>query len=188
MPIVRTGNSAWEKEEARWNTPRTVRMLDANGDGLFNPDGTAMMGMGPIGFEPFPAMLYKAQKKANGKVLVVDGEPQPSALISDREYERLCLEVTRFNTQNQRIVMSQAEKDRAHAEGWRDTPQDALAFYERLEQDMGRAAAETNFSVQHMSPKAQAEHQAATDATHEHVTDVIPPKRKRGRPARAAHA
>lgn len=189
MPILRTGNAAWEKEEARWNSPRNVRMLDGNGDPAFNADGTPMMGMGPIGFEPFPAMLYKAQKKANGKVLVVDGEPLPSAMMSDREYERACLEVTRFNTQNQRIVKSQDEKDRAHREGWRDTPQDAIALFEQYEEDMGRAAAETNFKVQSMSAGAKAEHQAATDATHEHVPDLpSPPKQKRGRPAKVQRA
>jgi hypothetical protein len=179
MGIVRTGNSAWEKEEARWNTPRNQEVIDGDGQ------PTGIMGMAPVGFEPFPAMLYKAQKKENGKVLVIAGEPSPNQFLNAAEYERAVLATTSFNTQNQRIVKNQAEKDRAVSEGWRDSPQEALEFFERLEEEMGRAAAETNFAVQRMSSQARAEHQAATDATHEHLADVpIPPKRKRGRPAR----
>lgn len=185
MPIVRTGNAAWEKEEARWNTPRGMPVTDPNGDYVLNADGSRMLGMNAPGYEPFPAMLYKAQKTANGKVLVTDVEPGPNGFMSPSEYERAVLAVASFNTQNQRIVKNQDEKDRAHREGWRDTPQDALAFFEKLEEDMGRAAAETNFAVQRMSAKARDEHQAASDATHEHLADVpIPVKRKRGRPAK----
>lgn len=191
MGIVRTGESGWEKEEARWNTPKGRPVLDRNGEQVYNSDGTPMMGMGANGFERFPAMLYKAQKKSNGKVVVIDGEPDLnhfSGLTASDDYSRALFAVTAFNKQNQRIVQNKDEEKRAHDEGWRDTPQEALSFYERLEEEIGRAAAETNFAVQAMSAKAREEHRAATDATHEHVTDVIPPKRKRGRPAKVSHA
>ncbi len=54
MPIVRTGNAAWELEEAKWNTPKSQG------------------GMRPDGFEPFPKMLYQAFKRDNGKVQCMD--------------------------------------------------------------------------------------------------------------------
>jgi hypothetical protein len=53
MPLVRTGETAWEKEEQRWNDPKRIGGMNADG------------------FEPFPKMLYKAAL-LNGKAVLTD--------------------------------------------------------------------------------------------------------------------
>jgi hypothetical protein len=56
---------------------------------------------------------------------------------------------------------------------------DALAQFEKEEQAIGDAAAEVAYAAQRMSAKAKADLAAADAATHEHVTDVVPKKRRR---------
>lgn len=54
MGVVRTGESSFDKEMDKWDTPRRLG------------------GMKPDGYEPFPQMLYKAHQLENGKWAVND--------------------------------------------------------------------------------------------------------------------
>lgn len=161
MPVILNPESELGKEMAKWEKPYQ--------------------------FQRFPAMLYKAQKKANGKVLAVDVHPNPGGGFRNaQEYERACFDVDSFNKQNQRIAQNEYEERQLKNDGWKDSPTDAVAAFEAIEQEIGRAAAEANYSARTMGSKAQTELQATNDATHEHVTDVpVPVKRPRGRPAKA---
>lgn len=148
MPIVHTGETEYDKELKKWNTPKRLG------------------GYGPDGYERFPQMLYKAFVRENGKVQCMEAPPQISHFREMSEYLRAEALATAFTNQCQCTVRSEGEYDRARKDGWRDTAKEALDYYEHLQQDIATAAAEANFAVTKMTPKAQAERakkEAATD-------------------------
>lgn len=159
MGIVSTGESAYDLEVQKWNTPKRLG------------------GMAPDGYEPFPKMLYKAHRRENGKVMCMDMD---ALYASDMN---IVAKAEAFNSSCLLTVKSEGEWQRAKAQGWCDSPADALEAHEKHAQAIAQAAAEVNYSVQRMSDKAQREHAEADAATDAPVTDV---KRKRGRPAKVS--
>lgn len=155
MGVVRNAEptTAYEKELARWDTPKR--------------DG----GMRPDGYEPFPKMVYKAHQMENGKVSCYD---MAALYASDMN---VVARADAFNRKCELTVHSPHELEKALAEGWRSSPKEALDYYESLQQDIAKAAAEAAYSVQRMSEKARREYQAADEATEHPVTDVAAPKR-----------
>ncbi len=109
-----------------------------------------------------PAMLYKAfpHPGHGGKVMCGD----PGVAVGEAEAEA-------FTRRCQLTVQSDAELERALADGWRKTPDQALAYYEGLQQAIATAAAEANFHATSMTPKAQAERSAREKATHRQVPE-----------------
>jgi|TARA_R100000963_G_C4620945_1_gene88461 hypothetical protein len=155
MPVIHNPDSAYSRENARWDLPKR--------EGGFNANG----------FEAFPTMLYKAFARENGKVMCGD----PLVAIGEAQAES-------FARKCQLIVQDQAELETAVKRGWAETPDAALERYEQDKVDLATAAAERHFSDQRLSASAQAEAKAADEATHEQVADV-PVRRKRGRPKKA---
>lgn len=174
MGIVHNPDSEYSKEHARWNRPRNVFV-----DGL--------PGYGPIGHEPYPRMLYKAFKRENGRVECMDPPPMVGMYKEPGDYYRAEAIAKAFTERCQRTVKSDGEYEKARSEGWSDTPDDALAYVERLEREMADAAAEAQAKVKAMTAKAQAEYKAADDATDAHVADIPAPK-KGGRPRQTVSA
>jgi hypothetical protein len=158
MPMIIQPESELGKELAKWDKPYIYR--------------------------PFPKMLYRAQK-INGKAICLMGEPSPWGYRDAAEHQQAILHAEAITKSNQMIVQSEDEMKKARESGWRESPDEALAHLEALEQDIGRAAAEANFGARRMGELARREHQAATDSTHEHVVDVKP-KRKYTRKSKAA--
>lgn len=115
---------------------------------------------GSYRFVPYPAMLYKAFPRDNGKVMCGD----PGVAVGEAEADA-------FTRRCQLTVQSEAERERALADGWRPTPDLALAYYEGLQRDIATAAAEANFHATSMTPKAQAERAARDKATHKQVPE-----------------
>lgn len=152
MGIVHNPESEYSKECEKWNTPRR------------------MGGKRPDSPEYFPAMLYKAHAKENGTIAVIDNP------LAYREEIRQ-IDAEAFNRKCQFVVRDQYEKDRAVAQGWRETPAEALEAYEQAQIAIGDAAAERLYADQRMSAQAKAEAKAADEATHEHVGDVPAPKK-----------
>jgi hypothetical protein len=136
--------------------------------------------MNCIGFEPYPKMLYKANRLPNGQVSVGEVPPHPM-FTPPQEMETRALWVESFNRSCQTIVHNEQEEQKAKNAGWCETMPQAMEGYERQQQEFARIAAEENFKVRRMSEKAQAEFEAAQDASEHHVVDVKP-ARKRGRP------
>ena len=167
MSIVRTGESAYDIEMQKWDTPKRLG------------------GFGPDGFEAFPRMVYRAERREDkgGKVMCMDVE---GSLYSTDPVVQARAEA--FTNKCQRIVSSEGEYLRAQGEGWCASPADALQAIEKHAQAMATAAAEVNYSVQRMSDKAQREHAAFDAETDGVVADVPAPKRKPGRPAAKAVA
>lgn len=147
MGVVRTGESSYDKEMDKWDTPRRLG------------------GMKPDGYEAFPAMLYKAFQLDNGKWAVNDP--------FDENWSRRC----------QMIVRDDRELRMQMDQGWRQTPADALAYAERLEEEIANAAAERHYADQRLSDKARREAADVDASTNEHVPDIAAPK-KRGRPTK----
>src|SRR5580765_8102116 len=157
MPMIIPVESAWGKELAKWNTPRNRYVEDSQGEPMRDDQGLPFKGMGANGFEMYPRMLYKAQKNALGKVLCRDVPPLPAAYLDERQYVAACLAVEAFNRTCECKVENEDAYRQKQREGWCDTPQDALAAHERLEQATGNAAAEANYAAKRLSQKAQDE-------------------------------
>ena len=111
---------------------------------------------------PYPRMLYRAQE-VQGRPSLVDPH--------DEAFAQKC----------QLIVPDESAHRRAAQDGWCDGPREALAAYEAKQKAWADEAANAAYHAQRMSKKAQLEYAAADAATHEHVVDVQPRKR-RGRP------
>jgi hypothetical protein len=136
MALVITPESELGKELAKWNKPYR--------------------------FEPFPQMLYRASKRADGVVSLFDSEGQ---------YARSCYIEAR----------SEAERQQYLEAGWRPSPEEALEAFEAKEKAIADAAAHRAYEDRNMSEAAQAEVKAAEAETAEHVAEV-PVKRRPGRP------
>ena len=150
MSIIITPDSELGKEMAKWDKPYV--------------------------FQPFPKMLYKAQRRPDGVPSV--GESRDD-LFHDKPggadaFSRTC----------QMTVNDERELTRYVEMGWRDHPAKALEFFEEKSQALGESAANRAYGDRNMSAKAQVEARAAEASTPEHVAEVprTPVKKRRGRP------
>lgn len=179
MGIQRSSESEYEREMARWNTPRNREV----------PGQPGVYGFGPVGIEKYPQMLYKAFRDDNGQIKCMEPPPPLHMYLSMPEYQRAEAIAKAFTDKCQTTVRSDGEYEKARSEGWRDTVALALEHAHALEREIADAAAEEQYRVRKMSPKAQAELAQANAETDAHVVEVPVPKKKPGRPAKAlAHA
>src|SRR5262249_9370682 len=145
----------------------------SNGDPLLDRNNRPIPGMGSIGIEPYPKLLYKAQKNAYGKTLVIDVYP-PLYLFPDTvQYNAACAMVDDFNRRCYLTVGNEDEHRRRAAQGWGDPASEARARAEAHDGPIAEAAAEAAAAVRRMSAQAQQEYDAAGADTHQHVTDVV---------------
>lgn len=168
MPIVRTGETEYDREMERWNTPKR------------------MGGHGPDGYERFPQMLYKAFRDENGQVKCMTPPPMAHMYLSMPEFMRAEAIADSFTKKCQITVKSESEYERERANGWRDSAPEAVEYFEAQQREIADAAAEEQFRLRRMSEKAQSEHAAANAETDAHVVEVPAPKKRPGRPARVA--
>jgi hypothetical protein len=186
MPVVISRDSELGKELAKWDTPRNRFVEDSSGEPVRDSAGNRIMGMGPIGIEPYPKMLYRARTLPNGQGSVGEVPPHPMYALDAADFERKCLFVESFNKSCQIIVRSNEEERRYVAQGWATTQERALEIYEQDQQAISNAAAEAAYTAQRMSAKAQEELAEAGKTTHQHVTDVIGvPKSRRSATGKA---
>ena len=102
---------------------------------------------GPYVYVPYPRMLYRAS----------------AARYQDEDLE-WC------------IVENEQEQNRLDS-AWKESRAEARAYFDGLEADVARAAAEVKYAARGMSQPAQDELREAEQQTDEFVTDVTP---KRG--------
>lgn len=178
MPMVISPAGELGKELRKWEQHHSKYSI--------TEDGNSQPG-NPYVFRAYPAMLYRAQKRENGKVECLTAIPHPYASTTMEQHTRAVESAEAFNKSNQLIVQNEQERDRAFAQGWRVSPVEALRAFEALEQDIAQAAAEAAFTAKRMTPKAQDELAAADDTTHEHVVDIttVSAGKKRGRKPKA---
>lgn len=168
MAILISPESAYGQELARWNRPRTQSV-----DG---PNGTRVPGERAPGFERFPMLVYTTQQTHNGQTRSIMPQPDPRRYPNGEEarfaLERDTLMVDDHNRRCCRKVFNDAEYQRALAEGYRDSPAEALELAESLAQDVARAAAEAAQAAEKLSPKAQRERKAREEAqSGQHLTE-----------------
>lgn len=184
MGVVISKSSELGKELERWNTPRNRPIVDENGEPMRDLNGVLIMGMGAVGFEPYPKMLFKARiNPQTGKPSVGEVPPHPAHFTEASDLERATLFVESFNRSCQMIVRSEPEERMHKGQGWCVTQTEALEQFEKEQQYFAQIAAEEAYKAKRMSEGAQAERAEAEAATHRHVLDVVPQK-KRGRPAK----
>ena len=152
LPIV-SPDSELGKELAKWETPKR--------------EG----GMRCDGYEAYPAMLYKADRYVNGKVmcghpLAGTGDPVADA----------------FTVRCNRIVNGPEEHERAEREGWTNTPAEAIQAFEKAAKAEADIAANEAYKARRMSEQAEREFDAAQDAAPFHAPEVVakklPPKKR----------
>lgn len=161
MPVIYQPESEYAKELMKWEMfPR------------HNVDGTLIPAGRPYTFQAYPKMLYKAFERSNGKIECMTPEPSPRLYKDPTDFDFAMREATAFNKECYCVVPSEAEHAKQAAQGWKDTPQEAIAYLNGLKDDIARAAAEAAYTAKSMGSKAQAEYEALTDATSEHVVDV----------------
>lgn len=167
MGIVRTGETEYDKEMARWDLPKRF--------GGHNADG----------YEPYPRMLYKAFRHENGTVMCMEPPPQIYEFLTMPEFLRAEARAKAFTDRCQLSVRSEAEYQQERSRGWRDTATEAIQHVEAQQREIADAAAEEQFRVRRMSDQAQRELAAANAATDEHVVEVPIPRKKPGRKPKA---
>lgn len=121
---------------------------------------------------PFPQMLYKAERNPKGKVMVFEDEPLAHG-FTDAMFSKEQNRVQYFNRGNMKTVKSQEECSEAMNAGWMESPAEALVEFERRERAIGDETAHRHYEDSKMSEHAQAEAKAVDDSTEFHVP-VIP--------------
>lgn len=128
----------------------------------------------------YPKALYKAFRNDKGKIACMASEQIEVGINADAD-ARALQRVKQFNNACFKEVPSFEEHMKAKEQGWRDHPDDAIAYCEEQEKAISTSAAERAGADRWMGEQARAEAQAADDATEFHVPEV-PEKRKPGRP------
>lgn len=172
--VVINPHSPLGKELAKWEQHHTYFV------------GRGMRPGNPFKFRMYPYMVYKAQQWNGGWKCLLP-PPELAIFPTVQEAERWMLAVETHNRSCYKLVHDETEHERARSEGWMNSQKEALEHRDQLEQEMAQAAAEANAAAIRMTSRAQAEFAEAGEQTHEHVTDVVPTK-KRGRPAKGVQA
>lgn len=155
MGVIIPPESDLGKELQRWDTPKR--------------EG----GEAPNEKLDYPAMVYMAFRYSNGKVMC----GHPGASTGDDP------EANAFNNKCQFTVANRDEHEKMRRAGWSDSPDDAVALFEKNARGEADAAAEEQYRVNRMSGKAQEEFSRAQDDAEFHDADpAAPPK-----PAPATH-
>jgi hypothetical protein len=132
-------------------------------------------------------MLHKAQVwHRTGKAAVVAPPPSYYDFIGvpdmSTAYQMAGEEAERFTASCQRVVNNEDEERIAIGQGWVRGQKEALERFDAEQWELSKLAANAAYHAQHMSDGAQAEFEAAQEATHHQVADVAAPKKRPGRP------
>lgn len=128
----------------------------------------------PYRYQPYPRMLYKADRGENGQPACVLPSPHPWNYPNPQDLERAQLAQENWNKGHQRIVRNEEEERIAKGQGWTNSPTTALELYEQQQKDIAEAAAQAAFRAVWMSDLARAELKDADASTDAHVVDVQP--------------
>lgn len=194
---LRPAGSSYQRKEQVIHMPRVLDPASEEANELrkweqhptrfaLTPDGEMKPG-NPYVKREYPKMLYKAIKvPTTGKVVCMVQPPKIHEFPDLNSYQHHMLIAEEINRQCTMTVANEAEERQKKNEGWRNSGQEALDHFEACEQAIGNAAAEAEFARRRMSQQANEEYQAASDATHQHVTDVTGiPSSRRGSRTRA---
>lgn len=158
-------NHPYRQEMEKWDKPKR--------QGGYNADG----------IEPYPKMLYKARKRPDGIVAVLETNDnvctEKGALLVPGAAEQ-------WSRGNYMTVNSEDEERRYYGQGWRATPKEALALYHKEQDDIAELAARRNYEDRHLSERAKAEVKEYEGDSSEHSPEIPEAKRRGGRPRKDA--
>ncbi len=140
----------------------------------------------PYQYEHFPLMLYRVQRRPdNQKWSHFQEHPSRFAYTIPEQYDFACRAADAFTQSCQLIVRNEEELKRAvdSGLGWCETPDKAMEWRQKLEDQVAEAAAVRTYQDRNMSEKAKAEVAEAEAAAPFIHLDAIPEKpiRRRGR-------
>ena len=141
----------------------------------------------PYRYRPFPKMVYRAERR-DGAIKCMESAPDRLEFrgdaAGDRSFSLAEEAARRFTERCQLIVKDEAEYQRAMENGYRETPQEAIAFLNAREDARSQEMAHRNWDDRNMSEKARAEIAAAELAAGEPLPEI--PESKRARRSREA--
>lgn len=145
MPILISEQSQYGKEAWKWeHTTAEV-----------HPSDSSIRGMRPVGFQPYPAMLYRCLQKNPYKF--------DEFVVHSADEQR--------NMESRGWI--------AGGQG------EAVKAFEANQQALAIAAAERNYQDRNIGEKARAESDAAEQASSSHLGEIPrTPIKRRGRPAK----
>ena len=137
----------------------------------------------PYVYRPYPKMLFRAEH-IKGVAHCMAPPLERIEYRDQRQFEHMEEQARKFTERCQRIVKDEAEHHRAAEDGWRDSPQEAVECLKAKDLGRSTATAERLHEDRNMSPEAQAEAQAQTEAAGgAHQPEIKrKPVRRRGRP------
>jgi len=178
MPILRSPESEETKEMAKWEQY-------PGGEWCPHP----LQPGNPYRYRPYPKMLYKAQQNPqSGKWVCSQDTPANFGFRTAEEWDRACQAAAAFTTSCQCIVNDETEhkRRRESGEGWCESPQEALEWRQKLQDQIAEAAAVRNWEDRNMTDKAKDE-SAAAEADHfGHLPEIPEKPKRRGRPPKVA--
>lgn len=132
---------------------------------------------------PYPKMLYKAERRADGIVSCVDP-------LDDAWSARHQLIVGKSFAEDRNLDRAVAEETQAIKQGWSLTIPEAVERYNTVvERAVSTLAAQRAYEDRNMSEPAKREVAEAEAASPMHVAEVPEkPKARRGRPPKTAQA
>lgn len=133
----------------------------------------------PYRYRPFPKMLFRAERRG-GPIECMAPPPDRYEYRDDRAFQHAEEAARRFTEKCQRIVKDEREYTRAMEEGWRESPQEAIAFCNERENAISREVAHRNYDDRNLSEQAKAEITAAELEAGEPLPEI--PAKRRGRP------
>ena len=135
----------------------------------------------PYTYRPFPKMVYRAEHW-DGVPRCMAAEPDSYLFKDPREFERAQVTAQKFTERCQRIVNNEQELQRAYEAGYRESPEEAVAYLRARDGEKSDAAARLNHEDRNITGPAKRERDAAEAKAHSeghHLTEVKEQPRRR---------
>lgn len=167
LAVIITPDSELGRELVKWEQHQTHYVGQGQSPG------------NPYQYRAFPKMVYRAVKKANGKVVCMEPPPPIHLFKEQNDYNVAVAQAEVLVRECHRVVHNEDQYLVAKGQGWTDDPKAAVEQFEREEQAVANAAAEAAYAVQKMSEKARSEFENVERQTDQHITDIAPASKKR---------
>lgn len=141
----------------------------------------------PYRYQPYPRMLYKAERR-DGQIMCGAPEPKPWEFQAERAYLSAVESARRFTETCQAVVNSDSERSRFMEMGWRESPEEAIAFVDSREKAESQEIAHRNYDDRNLSENAKAEISAAESEAGVPLAEIPEKRRGPGRPRKEAAA
>lgn len=140
----------------------------------------------PYRYRPFPKMLYRAERW-NGSPACMAAPPNPWEMENVDKLRHLQNLAEKFTERCQMIVQDDREMQKAMESGWRESPEEAVAYLVQRGKDVSLLDAHREYEDRNLSEAAKNEVREERAARGGDPVPEMPAKR-RGRKPRAVTA